>query len=178
MLFRVLYHLCSVRETSPCPVWKQTGLTAHHPAAPGEVWLLLCGSQLPGPDNTNHQNRLSSTNPEFSLLAVFHRSITMGVSGPAAVQTQTYIPHNQNHKPRVETRLHCSQTRTRTGTLMLSICHWSALPMKHVRVQNPTSLHSNRCLSAQVPASPLEPDIQSEDPVTDGETALVGKVIS
>lgn len=31
---RVLYHLCSVRDTSPCHVWRQTGLAAHHPAAP------------------------------------------------------------------------------------------------------------------------------------------------
>lgn len=134
---RVLYHLLSVRDTSPCHVWKQTGLTAHHPAGPGEFWLHLWSSQLPGPDNTNHQNRLQSTNPEFSLLAAFHRSITLEVSGPAAVQTQTYIPHNQHHKHRVETRLHCSQTHIRTGTLKLSICHWSALPLKRLWVQKP-----------------------------------------
>lgn len=148
------------------------------PQAPGEFWLHLWSSQLPGPDNTNHQNRLQSTNPEFSLLAAFHRSITLEVSGPAAVQTQTYIPHNQHHKHRVETRLHCSQTHIRTGTLMLSICHWSALPLKRLWVQSPTSLHINRCLSAQVPASISEPDIQSEDPATVGETSPVGKVIS
>lgn len=171
---RVLYHLLSACDTSPCHVWKQTGLPAHHPVASGESWLPLWSSQLPGPDNTNHQNRLQSTNPEFSPLAAFDRSITLEVSSPAAAQTQTYIPHNHHHKHRVETRLHSSQTHSTTGTLMLS--HWSTLPLKRLRVQSPTSMHINRCLSAQVQASISEPDSQSEDPVTVGKRLSWGKL--
>lgn len=80
-----------------------------HRAASREFWLHLLSSQLPGPDNTNHQNRLESTNPEFSLLATSHRSITLKASGPAAVQTQTYIPH----KPMVNTERRPDCTRAR-----------------------------------------------------------------
>lgn len=54
----VLYHLLSVHDTSPCHVCKQTGLTAHPSLGPWEFWLHLLSSQLPGPDNTNHQNRV------------------------------------------------------------------------------------------------------------------------
>lgn len=142
---RVLHHLLSVRDTSPCHVWKQTGLAAHHPAAPGEFWLHLWSSQLPAPDNTNHQNRLQSTDPEFSLLAALHRSITL-------LSRHKHTSHTTNIiNTELETRLHRSQTHIRTGTLMLSICHWSALPLKRLRVQSPTSLHIDRCLSAQGP---------------------------